>query len=136
MAILRRFKGMQMALSVLFPEISFDQSCFHQRMWKEESEGRGSGGGRGGGRERGEREEGGKSNKYSAVWHDIANRRHFFEKYAKANGFDPLIPENWYEQSKLKIMYSKVAISLLLFFSSLLFSALLCSLFVCFLSCF
>jgi hypothetical protein len=24
------------------------------------------------------------------------NRRKFFENYAKNNGFDPLIPENWY----------------------------------------
>eukprot|EP00026_Physarum_polycephalum_P012597 Phypoly_transcript_12920.p1 GENE.Phypoly_transcript_12920~~Phypoly_transcript_12920.p1 ORF type:complete len:356 (+),score=59.55 Phypoly_transcript_12920:23-1069(+) len=37
------------------------------------------------------------------------NRRLFFEKYAKDNGFDPLDPENWYHQTKAKIMDTKGA---------------------------
>eukprot|EP00026_Physarum_polycephalum_P001387 Phypoly_transcript_01388.p1 GENE.Phypoly_transcript_01388~~Phypoly_transcript_01388.p1 ORF type:complete len:627 (+),score=98.80 Phypoly_transcript_01388:211-1881(+) len=32
------------------------------------------------------------------AWHNEGNRRKFFEDYAKENGFDPLIPENWYSQ--------------------------------------
>ena len=45
-----------------------------------------------------------------AVWQDIANRRQFFEKYAKTNGFDPLVPENWYYQSRRKILEAKVLV--------------------------
>jgi hypothetical protein len=33
---------------------------------------------------------------FPASWQDIGNRRQFFENFAKENGFDPLIPENWY----------------------------------------
>jgi len=31
-------------------------------------------------------------------WNDAANRKKFFEDYAKANGFDPLDPINWYSR--------------------------------------
>jgi hypothetical protein len=41
-------------------------------------------------------------------WDKSAERRHFFEDYAKENGFDPLIPDNWYSQSRDKIMSTKV----------------------------
>eukprot|EP00026_Physarum_polycephalum_P000178 Phypoly_transcript_00178.p1 GENE.Phypoly_transcript_00178~~Phypoly_transcript_00178.p1 ORF type:complete len:1068 (-),score=137.60 Phypoly_transcript_00178:3031-5769(-) len=34
-------------------------------------------------------------------------RRRFFEKYASANGFDPLLASNWYLQPKEKIMATK-----------------------------
>jgi hypothetical protein len=34
------------------------------------------------------------------VWHEPDARRKFFESYAKQKGFDPLIPENWYKQSR------------------------------------
>eukprot|EP00026_Physarum_polycephalum_P000846 Phypoly_transcript_00847.p1 GENE.Phypoly_transcript_00847~~Phypoly_transcript_00847.p1 ORF type:complete len:1309 (+),score=236.62 Phypoly_transcript_00847:226-3927(+) len=77
-AILRKYKGMHLALSALFPEISFDPMRFQQ-----------------------------------SVWHDIANRRQFFEKYAKANGFDPLLPENWYYQSRRKILETKGGVSVM-----------------------
>jgi hypothetical protein len=42
------------------------------------------------------------------VWNHIENRRGFFEKYAKNNGFDPHIPEMWYLQPVGKIMEEKV----------------------------
>ena len=32
------------------------------------------------------------------VWDEPENRRKFFENYAQANGFDPLIAKNWYSQ--------------------------------------
>jgi len=36
-------------------------------------------------------------------WHELKNRRIFFENFAKANKFDPLVAKNWYLQSKKKI---------------------------------
>jgi hypothetical protein len=39
------------------------------------------------------------------------NRRTFFEVYAKQNGFDPLIAEYWYAQTKKKILSAKVGSS-------------------------
>jgi hypothetical protein len=41
-------------------------------------------------------------------WGKIENRRKFFEQYAKQNGFDPLIPTNWYVQFKHNILATKV----------------------------
>jgi hypothetical protein len=43
-----------------------------------------------------------------AQWMDAANRRKFFENYAKEQRFDPLISENWYSQRKENIMARKV----------------------------
>eukprot|EP00026_Physarum_polycephalum_P018830 Phypoly_transcript_20577.p1 GENE.Phypoly_transcript_20577~~Phypoly_transcript_20577.p1 ORF type:complete len:206 (+),score=32.24 Phypoly_transcript_20577:67-618(+) len=37
------------------------------------------------------------------LWRE-ANRRKFFEDYAKQHGFDPLNPENWYTEPVEKIM--------------------------------
>ena len=31
-----------------------------------------------------------------------------FEKYAKVNEFDPLLPNNWYAQSRKKVLSNKV----------------------------
>lgn len=45
---------------------------------------------------------------YSASWHGVENRRQFFEQYALEHGFDPLIPDNWYSQSRESIMDFKV----------------------------
>jgi hypothetical protein len=42
------------------------------------------------------------------MWGNIENRKKFFEKFAKENFFDPLIPENWYSQPK-QIMDTKVS---------------------------
>ena len=41
-------------------------------------------------------------------WTRVENRRSFFESYAKESGFDPLVAENWYSESKQKIMFAKV----------------------------
>ena len=49
-----------------------------------------------------------------SLFHPI-KRRMFFEDYAKQNGFDPLIPNNWYVQSKLKILSLKVFITFFFF---------------------
>eukprot|EP00026_Physarum_polycephalum_P001288 Phypoly_transcript_01289.p1 GENE.Phypoly_transcript_01289~~Phypoly_transcript_01289.p1 ORF type:complete len:982 (+),score=115.84 Phypoly_transcript_01289:110-3055(+) len=29
-------------------------------------------------------------------WHDVGNRRKFFDDFAASQGFDPLLPQNWY----------------------------------------
>jgi hypothetical protein len=42
--------------------------------------------------------------KYWTGWNVPVERRKFFESYAKQNGFDPLIPENWYNVSKYKLI--------------------------------
>jgi hypothetical protein len=40
------------------------------------------------------------ANKYCLdLWANAAARRKFFEDYAKQNGFDPLIRENWYQST-------------------------------------
>lgn len=41
---------------------------------------------------------------YSYLYLALRDRKKFFEEYATTNGFDPLVPENWYTQSKEKIM--------------------------------
>ena len=51
---------------------------------------------------------------YLAVWKSPENRRNFFEKYAKQNGFDPLDPELWYSQTKENIL---AAVSYIHYFS-------------------
>jgi hypothetical protein len=38
----------------------------------------------------------------------VTKRRKFFEDYAEANNFDPLIPENWYSQPTDKVRATKV----------------------------
>jgi hypothetical protein len=40
----------------------------------------------------------------SAIRIDATARRKLFENYAKIHGFDPEIPENWYQQPKEKIL--------------------------------
>ena len=42
------------------------------------------------------------------LWNDPISRRKYFENYARANDFDPLVPDNWYSQSKDKIVGMKV----------------------------
>lgn len=46
----------------------------------------------------------------AAIWTDVSDRRKFFEKFAFDNGFDPLVSDNWYSQSKDQIMATKVII--------------------------
>jgi len=48
--------------------------------------------------------------KSSRRWTDAGNRRKFFENYAKQCGFDPLLAENWYSESLLKIKSMKKGI--------------------------
>ena len=45
---------------------------------------------------------------YLDMWDGEIQRRNFFENYASANDFDPLVPDNWYAQPKDKIMSYKV----------------------------
>lgn len=45
---------------------------------------------------------------YLAFWSKASNRRQFFERYARENQFDPRLPENWYMQSRQKIIQTKV----------------------------
>jgi len=47
------------------------------------------------------------------LWYDVENRRKFFERYAKQNKFDYSVPENWYLQSREKIMAVKGASSII-----------------------
>eukprot|EP00026_Physarum_polycephalum_P003063 Phypoly_transcript_03072.p1 GENE.Phypoly_transcript_03072~~Phypoly_transcript_03072.p1 ORF type:complete len:815 (+),score=91.36 Phypoly_transcript_03072:101-2545(+) len=42
-------------------------------------------------------------------WSEKINRRNFFEQYAMENGFDPHVPEHWYQQSREKLMSIKGA---------------------------
>jgi hypothetical protein len=35
--------------------------------------------------------------------YNLQNRREFFEKYAKHNGFNPLVPDNWYSVNRKSI---------------------------------
>jgi hypothetical protein len=39
---------------------------------------------------------------------DFAKHKLFFENYAKDNGFDPFVPENWYFQTAKNILAIKV----------------------------
>eukprot|EP00026_Physarum_polycephalum_P001467 Phypoly_transcript_01469.p1 GENE.Phypoly_transcript_01469~~Phypoly_transcript_01469.p1 ORF type:complete len:1107 (+),score=182.36 Phypoly_transcript_01469:326-3322(+) len=41
--------------------------------------------------------------------HEIGNRRKFFEDYAHTHGFEPLVPENWYSQTRDSILATKGA---------------------------
>lgn len=41
-------------------------------------------------------------------WSKTENRRRFFERYAKDNHFDALIPENWYSISEATIKMNHV----------------------------
>jgi hypothetical protein len=43
-------------------------------------------------------------------WQNKHNRRLFFEHYAEKNGFDPLIPDNWYTVPYSDIVAFKVSI--------------------------
>jgi hypothetical protein len=45
---------------------------------------------------------------FADTWCKQKNRRRFFENFAKTNGFDPLLPDNWYLQDSKKIMKIRV----------------------------
>ena len=44
-----------------------------------------------------------------ASWNSPFRRKRFFERYAKEHSFDPRVPENWYSQSRGKILETKVS---------------------------
>ena len=50
-------------------------------------------------------------------WKSLKSRRGFFENFAIANEFNPLIPHNWYQQSLVKIKASPVTPSPLYYLS-------------------
>jgi hypothetical protein len=61
---------------------------------------------------------------HTEIWQTAENRRKFFEEYAREKGFDPLIADNWYQQSIKDVVAKKVKIFclfLFLFFFSFLF---------------
>ena len=41
---------------------------------------------------------------------EMAKRREFFENYAKREGFDPLVPDNWYSFSRRRVLASEVTL--------------------------
>lgn len=47
---------------------------------------------------------------------NVQNRRKFFDQYAKEQGFDPLIVENWYATNLQKLLSKKVCAFLSFFF--------------------
>eukprot|EP00026_Physarum_polycephalum_P000399 Phypoly_transcript_00400.p1 GENE.Phypoly_transcript_00400~~Phypoly_transcript_00400.p1 ORF type:complete len:1105 (+),score=129.94 Phypoly_transcript_00400:31-3345(+) len=49
----------------------------------------------------------------TGYWTDLENQRHFFRSFAKAKGFDPLIPSNWYPVTSEDILEVKGASNLL-----------------------
>ncbi len=44
------------------------------------------------------------------TWNKETSRRRVFEIYAKENGFDPLVPEDWYPQPKQSMLAFSVII--------------------------
>jgi hypothetical protein len=49
---------------------------------------------------------------FSDFWDKNENKRKLFEDYAASKGFDPLVPENWYNQDQAHILSFKVSPSL------------------------
>jgi hypothetical protein len=46
-----------------------------------------------------------------SVWGSVEHRRAFFEKYAKQNRFDPRVPSNWYNLTKITLLREPVCSS-------------------------
>ena len=57
-------------------------------------------------------------------YQNSGSRRRFFEFFAKANEFDPLIPDNWYNVSSANIVKHKVFPFYIFFIISFIFSNL------------
>eukprot|EP00026_Physarum_polycephalum_P001627 Phypoly_transcript_01629.p1 GENE.Phypoly_transcript_01629~~Phypoly_transcript_01629.p1 ORF type:complete len:1030 (-),score=139.53 Phypoly_transcript_01629:75-3164(-) len=64
-------------------------------------------------------------NSQASAWHEIANRRKFFENYARENKFDPLNPNNWYAQPKQKFMAVQGAYRVISYHNNSFFRSLL-----------
>jgi len=58
-------------------------------------------------------------------WQVPENRRHLFESFAKTNGFDSLVPENWYAVPTKKFIKFKGAPSMMHHFNNVLSRALM-----------
>jgi hypothetical protein len=54
------------------------------------------------------------SSKFFFFWHEVKNRRKFFDSFAREQGFDPLIAENWYSADTAAIRRLKVIFVLIL----------------------
>lgn len=54
----------------------------------------------------------------------LEKRRQFFEKYASAKGFDPLIANNWYSQPRDKIVKYKDGLAVMAYYKFELAKAL------------
>eukprot|EP00026_Physarum_polycephalum_P003804 Phypoly_transcript_03819.p1 GENE.Phypoly_transcript_03819~~Phypoly_transcript_03819.p1 ORF type:complete len:654 (+),score=64.41 Phypoly_transcript_03819:47-2008(+) len=66
-----------------------------------------------------------KSKFSTSLWKSVTKRRQAFEKYAKENGFDPLVPKHWYTQPSEKIQKIKGIQSILRFHGRSIMRALL-----------
>jgi hypothetical protein len=49
-------------------------------------------------------------------WHNPLNRRSFFDSYARAMGFDPLIASNWYSVTTAAVLRHPVSITYFVYF--------------------
>eukprot|EP00026_Physarum_polycephalum_P001074 Phypoly_transcript_01075.p1 GENE.Phypoly_transcript_01075~~Phypoly_transcript_01075.p1 ORF type:complete len:1059 (+),score=134.10 Phypoly_transcript_01075:98-3274(+) len=58
-------------------------------------------------------------------WGSMSNRRRFFEKYASDQGFDPLVPDNWYTTRVDALEYKKGGATLKSMYNGSMISALL-----------
>jgi len=58
------------------------------------------------------------------LWAYAGHRRKFFQNYAKQHGFDPLVPENWYKESRTKVLAAKGAATILQYHKNNLAKAL------------
>jgi len=57
-------------------------------------------------------------------WMNTSNRKEFFEEFAKINGFDSLIAQNWYSVTKKQILEHKSAGSVLIYYEGSFIAAL------------
>jgi hypothetical protein len=54
-------------------------------------------------------------NKSATQWNKAEDRRKFFEEYALAHKFNPLVPKNWYSEPRERIMSTLVFFFLFFF---------------------
>ena len=58
------------------------------------------------------------SNVGDSYWAKEESRRRFFDSFAEAQGFDPLVPKNWYSVSKEAIQKQRVFVCSLISYLS------------------
>eukprot|EP00026_Physarum_polycephalum_P003664 Phypoly_transcript_03677.p1 GENE.Phypoly_transcript_03677~~Phypoly_transcript_03677.p1 ORF type:complete len:748 (+),score=79.94 Phypoly_transcript_03677:247-2244(+) len=61
----------------------------------------------------------------NSVWSEAKKRRKFFEQYAAEHGFDPLVPENWYSQTRGSVIAHQGGSRVLFYHNSSVVNALL-----------